>query len=55
MQKDNEGNQDQDKSSDKGNDKDKEPIKVTIDFDNISQRILRFPIRSEKLCGLFSR
>lgn len=33
-----------DKDKDKDKEKDKEPVKVTIDFDNLSQRILALPL-----------
>lgn len=50
------GQKDQDKDADKGKDKDvekkKEPPKVTIDFDNISQRIVAVPIPARNYVDL---
>jgi tricorn protease len=47
-----------DKSKDKDKDKDKEktkePVKVTIDFDGISQRILALPLPARNYTGLFA-
>src|SRR5271170_7894272 len=45
-------NEDKDKDKDKG--KDKEPVKVTIDFDNINQRILALPLPPKNYVGLFA-
>jgi tricorn protease len=39
---------------DKDKDKDKEPVKVAIDFDNISQRILALPIPAKDYARLFT-
>jgi tricorn protease len=41
-----------DGDKDKGKDKDKEPVKVVIDFDNISQRILALPLPPKNYVGL---
>ena len=43
---------DKDRDKDKAKDKDKEPVKVTIDFDNISQRILALPLPPKDYVGL---
>src|SRR5580698_659936 len=47
---------DSDKEKDKEDDKDKskpeEPVKVTIDFDGISQRILSLPVAAKNYFGL---
>jgi tricorn protease len=50
--KDNDKKSDKDKDADKGKDKDKEPVKVTIDFDNISQRILALPLPAKNYVEL---
>ncbi len=49
-----EGEKDQDKDKDKNKEteKKKEPPKVTIDFDNISQRILALPVPAKNYAGL---
>ncbi|MGO9269709.1 MAG: PDZ domain-containing protein [Terriglobia bacterium] len=46
--------QDQDKNKDKNKDKEKEKeaVKVTIDFENISQRVLALPIPAQNYQGL---
>ncbi len=43
---------DKGKDKEKGKDKDKEPVKVTIDFDNISQRILALPVPARNYVDL---
>ena len=55
--KDSDKKPDQDADSDKGKDKDKDkqPVKVTIDFDNVSQRILALPLPPRNYVALFSR
>jgi tricorn protease len=53
--KDDKSGQAADQSKDKDKDKDKEkkePVKVTIDFENISQRILALPIPERNYVGL---
>ncbi|MFZ3216044.1 MAG: PDZ domain-containing protein [Candidatus Acidiferrales bacterium] len=45
---------DQGKEADKDKSKSKEPVKVTIDFDNISQRILALPLPPKNYVGLFA-
>jgi tricorn protease len=49
--KDKEKAKDKDKSEDKGKEK-KEPVKVTVDFENISQRILALPIPERNYFGM---
>jgi tricorn protease len=59
---DSDKSKDKEKGKDKDKDKDKEPVKVTIDFDNISQRILALPLPPKnyvdlspgKIGGLFT-
>ena len=53
--KDSDKKPDQDADSDKGKDKDKDkqPVKVTIDFDNVSQRILALPLPPRNYVALF--
>jgi tricorn protease len=45
---------DDDRDKDKSKDKGKEPVKVSIDFDNISQRILALPLPPQNYVGLFA-
>ncbi|MGA8677076.1 MAG: PDZ domain-containing protein [Candidatus Acidiferrales bacterium] len=54
--KDNKKDADKDKDKDKSKDKEKskEPVKVSIDFDNISQRILALPLPAKDYVGLFA-
>ncbi len=50
--KDSDKEKSKDGDKDKGKDKDKEPVKVVIDFDNISQRILALPLPPKNYVGL---
>ena len=54
--KDNKKDAEKDKEKDKSKDKEKskEPVKVSIDFDNISQRILALPLPAKDYVGLFA-
>ena len=45
---------DKDKEKEKDKEKAKEPVKVTIDFDGISQRILALPLPARDYSGLFA-
>jgi tricorn protease len=51
--KDNDKKTDQDSDKDKDKDKDKEPVKVAIDFDNLSQRILALPVPPKRYVALY--
>jgi tricorn protease len=53
--KDKDKEKDKNKEKDKDKDKKKEPPKVTIDFENIDQRILAMPIPERNYLGLISK
>jgi tricorn protease len=50
--KDSKSDSDKDKDKDKDKSKPEEPVKVTIDFDGISQRILALPVAEKNYVGL---
>jgi tricorn protease len=50
--KDAQKDKDADKDKDKDKEKDQKPVKVTIDFDNLGQRILALPIPEKNYVGL---
>ncbi len=52
--KDKKKDADQDKDKSKDKEKSKEPVKVSIDFDNVSQRILALPLPAKDYVSVFA-